>query len=70
MEVPCRISYSVVSYLFVNCSGSNTSVEEEIALRSSELLTTYRTRRHIKYHVCVIYNPLHLFSRREYVRYV
>ena len=29
--VPCRILYSVVSYLYVGCSGSNTSVREETA---------------------------------------
>ena len=29
MGVSCRISYSSVSYLYVSCSGSISSVEEE-----------------------------------------
>ena len=29
--VSCRILYSIVSYLYVSCSGSITSVGEEIA---------------------------------------
>ena len=33
--VLCRISYSFVSYLYVNCSGSITSVGEERTILSA-----------------------------------
>ena len=31
VDVSCRILYSIVSYLYVDCSGSITSVGEERA---------------------------------------
>ena len=33
--VPCRISYSIVSYLYVSFSALNISVEEETAYFSA-----------------------------------
>ena len=32
VDVSFRITYSIVSYLFVSCSGLITSVEEEMAI--------------------------------------
>ena len=37
--ISCRILYFIVSYLYVSCSGSNTSIGEERATNLSAIVT-------------------------------
>ena len=41
VDVSCRVLYSIVSYLYVGCSGSITSVGEERASLSAIVTCNY-----------------------------